>query len=96
MLKIFGRYVLGGASNKREGAWFIFLLITALVMYAVRKEAIGVDMPQTWAFLVIAWPAALAGVIGVHAQHFHAEARNAKNDGVSVEFRRDENAERAG
>lgn len=75
MLKLFRTWVLGGDSDKREGAWLIFIIVTAILSFAVFKESAGVEMPQTWAFLIIAWPAAVAAVIGVHAQHFHAQAK---------------------
>lgn len=75
MIKWLRRKILGGTSDKREGAWLIFLIVNAILIYAVRKEAMGVELPQTWAFLTIAWPGTMAAVIGVHAQHFHAQAK---------------------
>lgn len=76
MFRIFRKWVLGGNSDKREGSWFIFFIVNAILLFAVWKESDGVEMSQTWAFLIIAWPAALTGVIGVHVQHFHAQTRD--------------------
>lgn len=75
MMRIFRKLFLGGQSDKRESSWMIFLLVNAILIYAVWRESGGLEMPQTWAFLAVAWPASGAGVIGVHAQHFHAEAK---------------------
>jgi len=75
MLRLLRKWVLGGNSDKREGAWFIFIVVNAILFFAVWKESNGVDMPQTWAFLIIAWPATVTAVIGVHVQHFHAQAQ---------------------
>ena len=77
MFKKLRQWLLGGDSDKREGAWLIFAIISGVLIYAVRHEAQGLEMEQTWDFLMIAWPAALAGVIGVHAQH-HATMRGGK------------------
>ncbi|PIE15188.1 MAG: hypothetical protein CSA68_07510 [Rhodobacterales bacterium] len=74
MFKILRRIILGGRSDKREAAWFVFFLINMVLAWAVWQESSGVDMPQTWAFLVVSWPVALTAVIGVHVQHFHAQA----------------------
>ncbi len=75
MLRLLRKWVLGGNSDKREGAWFIFIVVNVILFFAVWKESTGVDMPQTWAFLIIAWPATVTAVIGVHVQHFHAQAQ---------------------
>lgn len=75
MLRLLRKWVLGGNSDKREGAWFIFIVVNAILFFAVWKESTGVNMPQTWAFLIIAWPATVTAVIGVHVQHFHAQAQ---------------------
>tara|TARA_Y100000310_G_scaffold211266_1_gene212039 strand:- start:17007 stop:17273 length:267 start_codon:yes stop_codon:yes gene_type:complete len=78
MFRIFRKLVLGGRSDKREGSWFIFFIVNAILVMAVFSEARGIDLPQTWAFLIIAWPASLTAVIGVHVQHFHAEAKSGR------------------
>lgn len=75
MFRLFRRIILGGKSDKREGAWLIFFVVNAILFFAVWKESAGVSMTQTWAFLVIAWPATVTAVIGVHVQHFHAQAQ---------------------
>lgn len=88
MLKHARRWVLGGRSDKREGAWLIFIIVNAILFYAVFKESRGLDMPQTWAFLIIAWPSSVTAVIGVHVQHFHAQAKagRAQADMESEEY----------
>lgn len=75
MFRIFRKVILGGNSDKREGAWFIFFIVNLILLYAVYRESAGTDMPHTWAFLIVAWPAAAASVVGVHVQHFHAQAQ---------------------
>ena len=75
MLRYLRKWVLGGNSDKREGAWLIFILVNTILVFAVWSESSGIDMPQTWAFLVIAWPSSVTAVIGVHVQHFHAQAQ---------------------
>lgn len=75
MFRMFRKWVLGGRSDKREAAWLVFFVVNLILIFAVRQESIGVDMPQTWAFLIIAWPASVTAVIGVHVQHFHAQAK---------------------
>ena len=75
MLRVLRKWVLGGRSDKREGAWLIFLIINVILVFAVYKESNGSDMPQTWAFLIVAWPTSVTAVIGVHIQHFHAQAQ---------------------
>lgn len=75
MFRMFRKWVLGGRSDKREAAWLIFFVVNLILIFAVWQESIGVDMPQTWAFLIIAWPASVTAVIGVHVQHFHAQAQ---------------------
>lgn len=75
MFRIFRKWVLGGNSDKREAAWFIFFIVNAILLFAVYSESAGAEMPQTWAFLIVAWPASLTATIGVHVQHFHAQAQ---------------------
>ena len=75
MLRLLRKWVLGGNSDKREGAWFIFIVVNVILFFAVWMESTGVAMPQTWAFLIVAWPASVTAVIGVHVQHFHAQAQ---------------------
>jgi hypothetical protein len=75
MLRFLRKWVLGGNSDKREGAWLIFIIINVILVFAVYRESAGSDMPQTWAFLIIAWPSSVTAVIGVHIQHFHAQAQ---------------------
>jgi hypothetical protein len=75
MFRFFRKWILGGKSDKREGAWLIFFIVNSILLFAVRSESLGIDMPQTWAFLIVAWPASVAAVVGVHVQHFHAQAQ---------------------
>lgn len=75
MIRLIRKYLLGGKSDKREGAWLIFFIITGVMVYSVIREAEGVPMANTWAFLTVAWPGSVVGVIGVHAQHFYEQTR---------------------
>lgn len=76
MIRLMRKYLLGGESDKREGSWLVFMVVTGILVFSVRQEALGVAMPQTWAFLIIAWPVSVAGVIGVHVQHFFESKRD--------------------
>jgi len=84
MLKYLRQWLLGGASDKREAAWLMFIIINAILIFAVHKESLGFGMPQTWSFMTVAWPFSAAVVAGVHAQHFHAQSKIVHND-VHVE-----------
>ena len=57
MLKLFGKFVIGGRSGKREQAWAVFLLWCAGFAWSAVKEASGVPMDGTQAILSVAlWP----------------------------------------
>lgn len=57
MLKMFGDFIIGGRSGKREQAWCVFLLWCAGFGWAAFKEASGVPMEGTQAILSVAlWP----------------------------------------
>lgn len=75
MMKFFRRYVLGGNTDKREGAWLAWLCISGILIFAVFKEASGSAMSATWAFLTFAWPTTTALALGVHVHHFHVESK---------------------
>jgi len=44
MLKLFGKFVIGGRSGKREQAWAVFLLWCIAFAWSAQKEATGVDV----------------------------------------------------
>ena len=92
MFRLLRKWLLGGNSDKREASWLIFVIINAILIYAVAKESNGVEMQQTWAFLIISWPTSLSAVIGVHVQHFHAQAQagRARNE-LGAEYDSDHN-----
>lgn len=75
MIRVLRRIVLGGVSDKREASWLIFFIVLGITIYAVNREANEIAMPNTWAFLGIAFPAAMAGVLGVHGQHYYEMVR---------------------
>lgn len=87
MFRVFRKWVLGGNSDKREGSWLIFFIVNAILLFAVWKESDGIEMSQTWAFLIVAWPASLTAVIGVHVQHFHAQAQAGREREVYSDVR---------
>lgn len=57
MLKLFGRFIIGGRSGKREQAWAVFLLWSCAFAWMFAKEASGVAMSGTQSILSAAlWP----------------------------------------
>lgn len=57
MLKLFGRYVIGGRSGKREQGWAVFLLWCAAFGWSAVQESLGIPMDGTQSILSVAlWP----------------------------------------
>ncbi len=57
MLKLFGKFVIGGRSGKREQAWAVFMLWCIAFGWSAFKEASSVPMDGTQAILSVAlWP----------------------------------------
>lgn len=57
MLKLFGVFVVGGRSGKREQGWAVFLLWCAAFGWSAFKESSGVQMEGSQAILSVAlWP----------------------------------------
>jgi hypothetical protein len=59
--------VIGGKSGNRETAVFVFVVVTALVVWVIHREASGIAMPGAYGLLALGWPASIAGVVGAHA-----------------------------
>ncbi len=66
MLKLFGKFVIGGRSGKREQAWAVFLLWCAAFVWAAHKEATGVDVQATQGILSATVWAAIANLATAH------------------------------
>lgn len=66
MLRMWTRYVIGGESGKREGAWAVFLPLAALTAWASWNEAHGVEMTATFGLLTVALPTAMVAILAAH------------------------------
>lgn len=56
MLKLFGKYVIGGETGKREQAWFLFLgWCVGFVMMSARESA-GLPVDATHSILTMSFP----------------------------------------
>ena len=60
------RRVIGGESGKREVTLFVFFLVTLAAGFAIYQEARGVEMENTFAFLVIVAPTAIGALLAAH------------------------------
>jgi len=69
MFRALMRRVLGGKSNKREAALFMFLICAGWVSWIVYKAGQGVDMSAVTGMVTTITTAAVAGVIGATSLH---------------------------
>jgi len=61
MLNLFRKYVIGGRTGSREGAWFLVLTLAVGPFSALAiAEFFGRPMPNAWGALMVIGPAALA------------------------------------
>lgn len=70
MLKLFGRYVIGGRSGKREQAWAVFLLWCAGFAWLAAKEAGGAALEGTQSILSLALPLVIANLALAHGMEW--------------------------
>ncbi len=76
MLKLFGRFVIGGRSGKREQAWAVFLLWCAAFGWFTLQESRAVSMSGTQAVLMSALPLVIANLALAHGMEwFSAQTR---------------------
>lgn len=60
MMKLFMKYIIGGATGSREGAWFLVItLVFAPVAAVVVGNLMGKDMSVTSGLLMVLCPAVL-------------------------------------
>lgn len=61
MLWLFRRYLIGGVTGSREGAWFLVLTLAVIPFNALAlAEYLGRPMPNAWGALMVVGPAVLA------------------------------------
>ncbi|MDF3413299.1 hypothetical protein HKX54_02425 [Sulfitobacter sp. M57] len=70
MLKLFGRYVIGGRSGKREQAWALFVLWAVAFGWMMHREVQGVDLPNTTSVLSLALPLVVANLAIAHGMEW--------------------------
>jgi hypothetical protein len=74
MIRLFMRYVLGGASNKREGPLFAFIVASGLAVAVVVLTAMDHDMSSVVGMVSAGWLASLAAFTGTSSYHHHTTA----------------------
>jgi hypothetical protein len=76
MLKLFGKYVIGGRSGKREQAWAVFLLWCVAFGWSAYQEASGVSVQSTQGILSATVWAAIANLAAAHGiEAFNSQSR---------------------
>lgn len=70
MLKLFGQYVVGGRTGKREQAWAVFLAWCAGFAWMTAKEAAGLTMEGTQSILSLAFPLVVANLTIAHGMEW--------------------------
>ena len=70
MLKLFGKFVIGGRSGKREQAWAVFLLWCIGFGWAAFKEASGIPMTGTQGILSATVWAAIVNLAAAHGMEW--------------------------
>lgn len=66
MIKILGKYVIGGRSGKREQAWAVFILWAMAFVWMMHREVQGVPLPNTTAILSLSFPMVIANLAIAH------------------------------
>lgn len=74
MIGLFRRYIIGGQTGTREGAWFAFITVFGLLGLAIWMDTKGHDMSELYSLLTVLCPTAVAAVVGAHGQHKHIQA----------------------
>jgi hypothetical protein len=74
MIRLFLKYVLGGASNKREGTAAACLFFAGLTTYVVVKTAQGADMSPVIGLVSAGMLTSLAAFTGAASYHHHTTA----------------------
>lgn len=76
MLKLFGKFIIGGRSGKREQAWAVFLLWCVAFGWSAFKEASGVPVDETQGILAATVWAAIANLATAHGiEAFNTQSR---------------------
>lgn len=70
MLRLFGHFVIGGRSGKREQAWAVFLSWCAAFGWAAWKEASGSSLTGTHDILALALPLVIANLALAHGMEW--------------------------
>ena len=70
MLKLFGKFVIGGQSGKREQAWAVFLLWSIAFGWSAAKEAAGSSLEGTLAILTLALPLVIGNLTVAHGMEW--------------------------
>tara|TARA_R100000773_G_scaffold43185_1_gene41275 strand:+ start:298 stop:543 length:246 start_codon:yes stop_codon:yes gene_type:complete len=70
MLKLFGRFVIGGRTGKREQAWAVFILWCAAFVWFAAKEAAGASLEGTQAILTLALPLVIGNLITAYGMEW--------------------------
>ncbi len=70
MLKLFGRFVIGGRSGKREQAWAVVLLWCIAFGWFASKEAAGASLDGTQAILTLALPLVIGNLTAAHGMEW--------------------------
>lgn len=60
------RRIIGGESGKREVTLFVFAVVALAGGYAIYQESQGAAMQQTFALLMVAFPSAVAALLGAY------------------------------
>lgn len=70
MLKLFGRFIIGGRSGKREQAWAVFLLWCIAFGWMASKEVSGMGVNGTQSILSLAFPMVIANLALAHGMEW--------------------------
>lgn len=71
MIGLFRKYIIGGDTGTREGAWFAFLVVFGLLGLAIWMETQGRDMSALYSLLTVLCPTVVGAVVGAHGHHKH-------------------------